>query len=176
MTPYPPNLSYGTTIERLDPFRLTINEANTPIPRVFFTEITGDFGQRFGRSDTDGYGYAGTPLDGLHNPSTVIPETIFGTHSGKIEKSLIDRVRNKIWGKFRKKAHDPTAHIPVKIVIAAEHCDIFSFEEFPYLIQRYPHSDTQCLGLITAGNDATVIIGKYNDRLILQRGIENPLA
>jgi len=38
------------------------------------------------------------------------------------------------------------------------------------------HADSKSLGFVAAGNDTAVIVGKHNNRLAVQPGIENPLA
>jgi hypothetical protein len=147
-------------------------DKNTGVGAGFFGQFVGEFGQDFGGGKTNADGDAGVALDGGADVATQRCPVGFGSEA---EKGFVDGIDFEGRGEVAQRGHHPAAHVAIKGVVGAEGVDA-GFEFGAGQVPDFTHSDAASLGFGGAGNDAAVVVGKDNDGLAFQLGLENAFA
>ena len=77
-----------------------------------------------------------------------------------------------IWREVTEDAHDPVGQVSIEGVIAAQGQKAMFLFQLAALKPWLSHLYAQGLGLIAAGHHTAIVVGKHNDRLLLQVGSE----
>ncbi len=109
---------------------------------------------------------------GVVNQKPMLYHRRFLTSStnSRIEVQKIDRSTDE------KPGHDPSGHVAVKREIGREDADTVFLHNGTAFEKWLAHLDTEFLGLIGTGDDATVVIGQNDNGSVFKLGIKNALA
>ena len=92
------------------------------------------------------------------------------------DERLIDAVNLLRRTQASSQAHHAIAHVAVQREICTEGYQPITVFHVPYLKPGRSHLDAQCLGFITTGNSATIVVAEHHHRTPIQGWSENPLT
>jgi len=95
---------------------------------------------------------------------------------GEDAEGLVDGVAEVLGRRLPDEGHDAGGHFGVELVVGGEGGHLAFGELAAELVVGRSGLDSQPLGLVAAGHDASVVVGKYNDGLSLEVGAEDALA
>ena len=126
--------------------------------------VVGQFGQGLGRTNTDPHRDTGALQDALSQLATDLRDI---RNAGHVSKGFIDAVHLDGRDLSFDQAHHPLTHVAVQRVVRRERHDPLLLQLLFDLEIRRAHFDIR-FGVITAGNDATVIVAQHHDRHLCQ--------
>ncbi len=129
--------------------------------------------QGFRRSDADPDRYARALEDGSPYATTECCE--IPRDAGQVRERFVDTVNLSGGHHGLDDRHHALAHVAIKRVVAAEYLDAVAAQHLFDLEIRSPHF-YKWLGVIAAGDDASVIIAEDHDRSLFQVRTEDALA
>ena len=173
---YSPYIGYIEKFQGLFPLFISINHADRMIALIFLRKLTCHLCQGPSRRYPKRYRNSRSLGYEPDHITSVWKKLFSRTHAGKIHKSLIYGIYIQLRSVCRQQCHNPSAHIPIKYIIAAEHSHTVFLQQSFNLKERCPHLNAQCLCFIAARYDTTVIIGQYHTWSIPQIRTEHPLA
>jgi hypothetical protein len=95
---------------------------------------------------------------------------------GQIQERLVDGIDFHLRGELLQRLHDAAAHVAVERVIARKDGDGVPLGQLADFEIRVAHLEAEGLGLVAAGDHATVIVRQHDDRAGADGGVEHPLA
>ena len=139
-----------------------------------FGDVVGQFGQGFGRADTDARGDADPLGDARAQALRAQPQV--AAQALEVHKTLVDAVDLLSVTQARGQTHQALAHVAIQLKVGRHRHQPRILEQVRDLKQRCAHADAQGLGLFAACNRAAVVVAQHNQRSPVQAGPKHALA
>ena len=133
-----------------------VNHTSPVVARELFGVLACYLAEGLGGGNAHGDGDA-CALVYLADEVFAVGLALGGRYMVEGDEALVDGVLLEACGVFAEQRHHPCGEVAIKGEIGGETCDVVFLHQVADLIEGYAHLDTQCLDLVGAADDATVV-------------------
>lgn len=139
-----------------------------------FGDGVGQFGQGLGGADADA-GRDADPLEDAPADGAGAPDQITGD-AAQVDEAFVDGIDLLRVAQACGQAHHAVAHVAIQRKVGRQGHKPGLLLQVADLEPGRTHLDAQRFGLVRAGNGAAVVVGKDDERAVLQPGLEDAFA
>ena len=137
--------------------------------------MTGKLGKGLCRSDAYAHRHPYPPADLGHKTAAQVQHFV-RLHAIKMQERLVDGIYLDMRNSVGEDRHHTRREVSIECIIGRKGMQPALLHQMLDLKERSAHLYAHSLALVAARHDATVVVGKHNDRFPVQIRTEDPLA